>query len=526
MLLVCLLAGLGAWAQTIDTNYTYARHIAPIINKNCTGCHNPNGLKADLPLNSYKRVFDRRHLVSYMVTTRQMPPWPPDPAYSRQLHERALSNAEITAIQKWVQNGAQAGDTSQAYSKTLLEPTVPRPKPQPDLVVSMAQRWVHQGNNKDGHRVFVIPVQIPADKYLKMAEFKAGNPRIAHHAVIAIDTTNQAVLKDNASPGYGYAGSGVDFGFNPTVDNYALWVPGAMPIVYPDNIGKPFFRNCKVLIMMHYAPTTTTDWDSSTVSFYFHDRPVNRTIFTGAVTPMQIVNGPFFIPANSKRIFEARLTIPNKLTLIEYGAHSHLLGKNWQIFAIRPGNDTVKVLSIPHWDFHWQGMYMPPRAIVLPAGTIYVARATYDNTVANPHNPFNPPRDIGWGSNTTDEMFVQYNGFLAWEPGDDTLNMGPPPRDLTAPLPGTVIPAPPVDPAKLVVYRADMNMVRYYSPEAGMARVAVLDRTGAEVATAPGIARLGLSYISLDISTLAAGLYEIRVYHPNGTTSSTWYQQP
>lgn len=38
-------------------NPTYDKDIRPVLQSKCTGCHNPNGVKADSPLDSYQAVM-------------------------------------------------------------------------------------------------------------------------------------------------------------------------------------------------------------------------------------------------------------------------------------------------------------------------------------------------------------------------------------------------------------------------------------------------------------------------------------
>ena len=35
----------------------------------------------------------------------------------------------------------------------------------------------------------------------------------------------------------------------------------------------------------------------------------------------------------------------------------HLLGKTIGTYMIKPGQDTVDLIDIPHWDFDWQDFY-------------------------------------------------------------------------------------------------------------------------------------------------------------------------
>ena len=51
------------------------------------------------------------------------------------------------------------------------------------------------------------------------------------------------------------------------------------------------------------------------------------------------------------------------------------------------------------------------------------ANGTYNNTTSNPHNPYDPPQTITAGLNTTDEMFLVYFHYLAYEEGDENVDL-------------------------------------------------------------------------------------------------------
>ncbi|MCH8331373.1 MAG: cytochrome c, partial [Bacteroidetes bacterium] len=59
--------------------------------------------------------------------------------------------------------------------------------------------------------------------------------------------------------------------------------------------------------------------------------------------------------------------------------------------------------------------------LILPKGTRILAKGTYDNTVNNPNNPFNPPRLITSSGNmeTTEEMLNFIMLTLPYQPGDE-----------------------------------------------------------------------------------------------------------
>src|SRR5436190_17656854 len=86
---VMLILGVQIQAQAP----TWSKDIAPILYKNCTGCHHAGAL-APNPLMTYAETFNYRYQITQYVNDNTMPPWPPDPTYKRLAHERVLSQGD------------------------------------------------------------------------------------------------------------------------------------------------------------------------------------------------------------------------------------------------------------------------------------------------------------------------------------------------------------------------------------------------------------------------------------------------
>jgi tetratricopeptide (TPR) repeat protein len=69
-----------------------------------------------------------------------------------------------------------------------------------------------------------------------------------------------------------------------------------------------------------------------------------------------------------------------------------------------PDGRSLELLSIPDWDFNWQGDYRYAAPIPLPAGTRLQMRFVFDNSSANPRNPNHPPKEVLYGPQSSDEM--------------------------------------------------------------------------------------------------------------------------
>ncbi len=115
--------------------------------------------------------------------------------------------------------------------------------------------------------------------------------------------------------------------------------------------------------------------------------------------------------------------MPYDATLLSVFPHAHLLGQEFFVYAVKANGDTIPIIHVPQWNFEWQGFYTFKNPIKLPIGSRLYGGASYDNTTNNQFNPNQPPQNICAGLNTTDEMFIVYFQYLAYQPGDELLDM-------------------------------------------------------------------------------------------------------
>jgi hypothetical protein len=100
----------------------------------------------------------------------------------------------------------------------------------------------------------------------------------------------------------------------------------------------------------------------------------------------------------------------------------HLLGREMKVTATYPDGTVRLLIHIDDWDFNWQSTYTFAQPIPLPAGTRIDMVATFDNSAANVRQPSHPPRAVGWGEGTTDEMAIVFLGVtvdserIGWRP--------------------------------------------------------------------------------------------------------------
>ena len=100
----------------------WSEHIAPIFYSKCVQCHHQGGI-APTSYIDYCDAAASAASIRVKVQQRKMPPWSPDPAYSRFAHERFLSQQEIDDISNWVKQGAPQGDSTLAPAPPVFNGT-------------------------------------------------------------------------------------------------------------------------------------------------------------------------------------------------------------------------------------------------------------------------------------------------------------------------------------------------------------------------------------------------------------------
>lgn len=401
---------------------TFHADVAPIIYNNCTECHRDGEIGPGQFI-TYEEVSLAAGMIEYSIQSGYMPPWSPDHNYSSLLGERYLTQEQIQTVSDWIAAGKPEGDPA-------ANPGVPdfptgSQVGVPDLVLQMPEPYLHGGDGTEQYQVFVIPTGVDEATEVRAVEIRPGNAVIDHHALIGYVTNqnaiNQAIYMDDQTEEPGYESFG-DYGVEVEDDLFGGWVPGTPPLIFPPTIGKVMEPGSHLLLQMHYGEAYTDQLDQTEINIFFSSEPIEREVETYLMTPAHLTV-PFHIPANEIVEFHGTLYIQNDVSLISTIPHSHLLGKHWEVFATSGDNqDTIPIIHIPDWDFHWQGIFTHPNMIHIPGGYTVHAIASYDNTVNNPNNPSNPPQDMWFGDYTTDEMYVLFLQYVMYQEGDENIS--------------------------------------------------------------------------------------------------------
>src|SRR5262245_13488156 len=137
------LAASSAAAQTPAPQTTFARDVAPILQKNCQVCHRP-GSSAPMSLMTYEDVRPWARAIKQRTSLREMPPWYIDRNVG--IHsfknDRSLSDADIATIARWVDAGAPLGNPADQPAPKVFEDADKWHIGTPDLIVRLPKDLV------------------------------------------------------------------------------------------------------------------------------------------------------------------------------------------------------------------------------------------------------------------------------------------------------------------------------------------------------------------------------------------------
>ena len=392
--LMFLTAARTAPGQTLPT---FTRDVAPILFEHCAGCHRP-GRFAPFSVLTFEAARPWARAIREQVVSGKMPPWKPEPGYGDFVAPRRLTPEQIAVLERWVAAGAVEGNPAD------LPPTPPPSTGgwelgTPDLVVEMAEPFVLSGESADLFRSFAVPVPMSRPRYVEAIEFQPGNYRVVHHARILIDSTGKARQLDDLDPEPGYSGM-LDDGSDFPDGHFLGWLPGTRPTPSPEGLSWQIKPGEALVFQLHLLPNGMPETVRARVGIHFADSAPTREAFV-----LRLGRQDLDIPPGvDNYVVEDEYVLPIDVDALSVYPHAHYLGKEILGYATLPSGARKWLVYINDWDFAWQDQYIYTEPVFLPKGTTLTARFTYDNSSANPRNPWYPPRRVTFGSGSRDEM--------------------------------------------------------------------------------------------------------------------------
>ncbi|MDX2261498.1 MAG: cytochrome c [Gemmatimonadales bacterium] len=397
----------------------YAKDVAPILYRDCAGCHREGGIG---PFSMLHPDTVKSYAVDIRdaVRTGYMPPWHAEGPHGTFTNDRRLSERDKQTIIRWVEEGATLGNRKELppapeFSSAWEIGT-------PDAVYTMPTEFVVPEKGTIEYQYFEVPTNLPEDKWVQAIEIMPGAREAVHHVLV------YARPPEGPAPGAAAGQSAaplkpaISFDENnvtsdpPRTDQrnapprrlgslVGTTAPGTNVLRFPEGTALRLRAGTTLVFQMHYTAHGHEAKDRTSIGFRFAPaRPPDQIIASN------FLNGKFVLPAGKKDVMvPSTLTINETITVYGLFPHTHVRGTRWRYTMEKPDGTSEEILDVPRYDFNWQTYYIFAKPLVVPAGARIVSKAWYDNSASNPDNP-DPTKDVRWGDQSWEEM--QYTGIL------------------------------------------------------------------------------------------------------------------
>ncbi|MCA8952417.1 MAG: alkyl hydroperoxide reductase [Planctomycetes bacterium] len=372
---------------------TWARDVAPILQRHCQECHRPDG-QAPFSLLEPNQAQKRAAMIAEVVTEGRMPLWYGSTRHGEFANVRRVPHADRETIAAWADAGAPVGE--------LAERPAPRQWPEakwrigePDLEIRVLSAIRLPADGVVPYKYFLLPYRFEADTWVEAFEIRPENKRVLHHCNLVRVRVDERFSQDGFITGY---------------------VPGGDPMVLDPGTAVRIPKGSALVLQAHYVTTGTPEVDHLGVGLRFPRVAVQKELKVTIVSDRRFEIPPG-APAHPVR---AARTLKHDVDAIGLFVHMHLRGRDITVAATAPDSKEETLLVVPNYNFDWQQSYRwDVSGRPFAAGTRIRALAHYDNSAWNPFNP-DPTAPVRFGEETTDEMMY---AFLFWTRRGEALGL-------------------------------------------------------------------------------------------------------
>jgi hypothetical protein len=301
-------------ASPAPGNPTFSKDVAPILYRNCTNCHRAGEI-GPMALITYSDARPWAKSIAAHVANKTMPPWHADSAHGQFLNDRSLSDADRTAIVKWVAAGAPEGDHADLpKAPTFADGWL---MGQPDAVFAMQEDYPIPAAGTIEYKYFEVPTNLTEDKWVQAVEVRPGDRSAVHHVIVYMRTPPpaqsqpaQAQPQARQTPPFTFGPGmrrpeeapkterGIEPNDRPVSRNPGAWLtgfaPGQSPRVYQPGTALRVPAGAVLTVAMHYTANGHTTTDRTRIGLkYATEKPKTEII----VATLQNMN--FRLPAGA-----------------------------------------------------------------------------------------------------------------------------------------------------------------------------------------------------------------------------------
>lgn len=378
---------------------TYYPDVQPIIDAQCTRCHQPGGVGPfDFSTPETFSTFADRALAR--IDEGTMPPAVADPDCQPYVGQEHMNVPDGTAdlLRAWIAAGKPIGDPADAVEIEPLTDTLDEVDLEVRMEAPYTAAFADTRNPGNEYRCFYLD---PGDEdiYISALHPIVDNTAMVHHAVLF--TVPDAAVPQGVGP------EGLDCIDNSAVNGMiAGWAPGMLPVELPEGAAIKVGAAQTLVLQMHYYDDGSggSHVDQSGYSFDLVEADQVRD----EVFMMPFGSFNFNIPAGDEAYSHSTSqTFPRGFSGAKlYGTfpHMHVLGSGYRMWVERGEGGEDCLAESDRYDFENQMTYMFPEPIDVAGGDTLHLECTWNNSSSNPDLIHDPPKDTRYGERTDEEM--------------------------------------------------------------------------------------------------------------------------
>ncbi len=407
----CLAVILAAPAAA-SAEVTFAKDIAPILQRSCQQCHRPASV-APMSLLTYEQARPWARAIKARTQLRNkrgaMPPWfiEKDIGIQHFKDDISLSEEEIGKIAMWADSGAPLGnpadlppplDFGNEDEWTIGEPDLILESPEIVVPASAPDKWTSLGTIETG---------LTEDRYVAAVEVREFNdvPKETDSNTVGGRFVFHHMSFDSIDPNELASGGRAVMRF-PTHE------VGRNPDIFPPEAGLPIPAGSVIHLRNAHIHANGRETRAH-LKFAFKLHPpgyepdleyVRTTVGNGVDVDMK--------PMQAGQELHAYKVLDEHIKLLVFEPHQHAPGTRMCLEAIWGHN--IQTLNCTGYDHNWvkQYVYQDDYAPLLPKGTILHLIGWHDTTVANRNVP-DPRNWSGGGRRSVANMFINLGKAVA-----------------------------------------------------------------------------------------------------------------